>query len=39
MGKTAGKIDNEVLQTILKRDLILGSEECKNMGLVDEVIG
>ncbi len=39
MCKTNGKIDNDVLQTILKRDLILGSEECQNMGLVDEITG
>ncbi len=39
MRKTDGKMDNDVLQTILKRDLILSSDECKNMGLIDEIIG
>jgi ATP-dependent protease ClpP protease subunit len=36
--KTNGKIDNDLLQSILKRDLILSSEECKNIGLIDEII-
>ncbi len=39
MRKTDGKMDNDVLHSILKRDLILSSDECKNMGLIDEIIG
>lgn len=36
--KTEGKFSNEMMQSILKRDIILSSEECLGYGLVDEVI-
>lgn len=36
--KTKGNLENDTLEKILKRDIILTSEECKNYGLVDEII-
>jgi ATP-dependent Clp protease protease subunit len=36
--RTAGKLESDVLEKILKRDIILTSDECLNYGLVDEVI-
>ncbi len=39
INKTQGKLYNDYLQEVLKRDLILDSEECIKLGLVDEVIG
>lgn len=36
--KTEGKFSNEMLQSILKRDIILSSMECLSYGLVDEII-
>ncbi len=39
INKTQGKLNNDYLQEVLKRDLILDSEECIKLGLVDEVIG
>jgi len=36
--KTNGNLENDTLEKILKRDIILTSEECKNYGLVDEII-
>ncbi len=35
--KTQGKLDNEFLQSILKRDIILSASECVSYGLVDEI--
>jgi ATP-dependent protease ClpP protease subunit len=37
LNKTNNKLDNDFLDKILKRDLILTSEECLNYGLVDEI--
>lgn len=37
LNKTNNKLDNEFLDKILKRDLILTSEECLKYGLVDEI--
>jgi ATP-dependent protease ClpP protease subunit len=37
LNKTNNKLDNDFLEKILKRDLILTSEECLNYGLVDEI--
>ena len=37
LNKTNNKLDNNFLDKILKRDLILSSEECLNYGLVDEI--
>jgi ATP-dependent Clp protease protease subunit len=36
--KTSAKFSNELLQSILKRDLILSSNECLEYGLVDEIV-
>lgn len=36
--RTSGKLEATVLEKILKRDIILTSEECLNYGLVDEII-
>ena len=36
--KTSSKFSNEMLQSILKRDLILSSTECLEYGLVDEIV-
>jgi ATP-dependent Clp protease protease subunit len=36
--KTSEKFTDELLQSILKRDLILNSKECADYGLVDEII-
>lgn len=36
--KTEDKFSNEMLQSILKRDIILSSKECLSYGLVDEII-
>jgi ATP-dependent Clp endopeptidase proteolytic subunit ClpP len=36
--KTKGNLESDTLEKILKRDIILTSEECKNYGLVDEII-
>jgi ATP-dependent Clp protease protease subunit len=36
--RTSGKLESEVLEKILKRDIILTSDECLNYGLVDEII-
>ena len=36
--KTSVKFSNEMLQSILKRDLILSSNECLEYGLVDEIV-
>jgi ATP-dependent Clp protease protease subunit len=36
--RTDGKFSNEMLQSILKRDIILSSTECLSYGLVDEII-
>ena len=36
--KTEGKLKKEIMEKILKRDLILTSEECLNYGLIDEII-
>jgi ATP-dependent Clp protease protease subunit len=36
--KTENKFSNEMLQSILKRDIILSSTECLAYGLVDEII-
>jgi len=36
--RTAGKLESDILEKILKRDIILTSDECLNYGLVDEVI-
>lgn len=38
MNKTQNKLSNDTLQEILKRDLILSSDECFKMGLIDEII-
>lgn len=38
LNKTAGKLENEVMEKILKRDIILTAEECANYGLVDEIL-
>ena len=37
LNKTNNKLDNDFLDKILKRDLILTSEECLNYGLIDEI--
>jgi len=37
LNKTNNKLANDFLDKILKRDLILTSEECLNYGLVDEI--
>lgn len=36
--KTKDKFSNEILQSILKRDIILSSTECLDFGLVDKII-
>ena len=36
--KTEDKFSNEMLQSILKRDIILSSNECLAFGLVDEIV-
>ena len=36
--KTEDKFSNEMLQSILKRDIILSSNECLNFGLVDQIV-
>jgi ATP-dependent Clp endopeptidase proteolytic subunit ClpP len=36
--KTKGNLESDTLEKILKRDIILTSEECKTYGLVDEII-
>jgi ATP-dependent Clp protease protease subunit len=36
--RTAGKLESDVLEKILKRDIILTADECSNYGLVDEII-
>jgi len=36
--RTAGKLEADTLEKILKRDIILTSDECKSYGLVDEII-
>ena len=37
LDKTNGKLENNIMEKILKRDIILSAEECLNYGLVDEV--
>lgn len=36
--RTGEKFSNQMLQSILKRDIILGSEECLEYGLIDLII-
>jgi ATP-dependent protease ClpP protease subunit len=36
--KTEDKFSNEMLQSILKRDIILSSNECLDFGLVDQIV-
>lgn len=36
--KTQGKLSNDLLQSILKRDLILSSKECEEYGLIDHIL-
>ena len=35
--KTAGKLTQEFLEKTLKRDILLSSSECLDVGLVDEI--
>jgi len=36
--KTNGKIDKKTLNKILKKDMLLGSQECLDIGMVDEIL-
>jgi len=36
--KTEGKLKKEIMEKILKRDLILTSDECLDYGLIDEIL-